>query len=101
MKRFILMAGEHYYPSGGFGDFHSDWETEEEAFGQLRSWVRTQARTYYDERTDETVTYKESVWAHIYDLQERKIVWSWDGDGGIWLSPKDNEVEDPSDESVD
>lgn len=31
MKRYLLFAGDTYYPSGGWSDFHSDHDTIEEA----------------------------------------------------------------------
>ena len=31
MKRYLVFAGEDYYPVGGAGDFVSDHDTEEEA----------------------------------------------------------------------
>jgi len=32
MKRFLVFAGDCYYPSGGWNDFKSDHETLSEAF---------------------------------------------------------------------
>lgn len=31
MKRFLLFAGENYYPLGGWTDFRDDFDTLEEA----------------------------------------------------------------------
>lgn len=31
MKRYLLFAGDTYYPSGGWSDFVKDYDTEEEA----------------------------------------------------------------------
>ncbi len=32
MKSFLLFAGDHYYPSGGWGDFQSAHDSLGEAF---------------------------------------------------------------------
>lgn len=31
MKRFLVFAGDSYYASGGWSDFHADADTAEEA----------------------------------------------------------------------
>lgn len=31
MKKFLLFAGAHYYPSGGWGDFRGAFDTVEDA----------------------------------------------------------------------
>ena len=31
MRRFLVFAGDNYYPRGGWDDFHSDHETREAA----------------------------------------------------------------------
>lgn len=31
MKRYLLFAGDHYYPSGGIEDYMGDYDTVEEA----------------------------------------------------------------------
>ena len=31
MKQFLLFAGDHFYPSGGWGDFKNSFDTVEEA----------------------------------------------------------------------
>lgn len=31
MSRFLLFAGNDYYPAGGWGDFKGDFDTQEEA----------------------------------------------------------------------
>jgi hypothetical protein len=35
MKRFLLFAGDTYYPSGGWRDFQGDYESVEDAFRSL------------------------------------------------------------------
>jgi hypothetical protein len=37
MKRYLLFAGDEYYPTGGWGDFISDFDTLEEAKKDLLS----------------------------------------------------------------
>lgn len=36
MKRYLLFCGDYYYPSGGWGDFRSDFDTIEDAVKEAR-----------------------------------------------------------------
>jgi hypothetical protein len=58
MKRYLLFAGDDYYPQGGFIDFKKDFDTFKEALD------------YYDK---EVLIPDSCDWAHIYDLEERRI----------------------------
>ena len=62
IKRFVLMAGSVYYPSGGFDDYKGSYDTEHEARLKLEEWKK---REYY-------------YWYHIFDLELGKNV----DDGG-------------------
>ena len=53
MKRFILFAGDDYYPQGGWGDFRGFFDTIEECLKEL---IKTPIK--YD-------------WAHVYDTAEK------------------------------
>lgn len=35
MKRFVTFHGEKYYPAGGIGDYHSSYNTMDEAEAKL------------------------------------------------------------------
>lgn len=37
MKRFLLFAGETYYPGGGWDDFVDDYDTLEEAEAKAKT----------------------------------------------------------------
>lgn len=52
-KRYLLFAGEFYYPGGGWEDFHGMFDTPEEAEAQIHAMVGT----YYHQQ-----------WAQIVDL---------------------------------
>lgn len=39
VKRFVVFKMEQYYPAGGFGDYDSSWDTEEEAKAQVKKLV--------------------------------------------------------------
>ncbi len=54
MNRYLVFAGDHYYPAGGFYDFIGDFSDVEEAkkIAKLKS---------YD-------------WAHIIDSQTKEEV---------------------------
>lgn len=52
-KRYLLFAGEYYYPSGGFNDYKGSFDSIEEAISNVMS--------YHD-------------WYHIVDLDTLKII---------------------------
>lgn len=52
-EKYLLFAGEFYYPSGGLHDFIGNFKTIEDAKG----WIKD----YHD-------------WYHIVDLESLKIV---------------------------
>ena len=54
MKRFVLFAGEYYYPLGGMDDCMGKYSTLDEA----------------------TSTCEGYDWAHILDTQTGIIVWT-------------------------
>ena len=37
MKRYLLFAGDTYYPAGGWRDFLGHFDTEEEALDHLKT----------------------------------------------------------------
>lgn len=56
MKRYLLFAGDTYYPSGGWYDFIGSYSTVGEAQAQAQSDER-----HYD-------------WAHVVDSQTGQVV---------------------------
>lgn len=54
MKRFLLFAGYAYYPSGGWNDFHSSYDTQEEASQKILSLIQHETSL---------------EWFHIIDLE--------------------------------
>lgn len=56
MKRYLLFAGEDYYPGGGANDLKGDFDTIEEAVNALHH------KDYRD------------CFAHVFDLTTKKIV---------------------------
>jgi hypothetical protein len=40
MKRYLLFAGDQYYPSGGWRDFRGSFATSEEAVKHVADWLR-------------------------------------------------------------
>lgn len=59
MKNYMLFIGDKYYAAGGFNDFHSDYDTFDEAIAVLESKVPED---------------DSSQWAHILTLSENKLV---------------------------
>lgn len=69
MKRYLLFAGDNYYPLGGWDDFEGDFDTADEALGRL---------TYLIERK----TFWNRVrWGQVIDLELGKQVRTWPADG--------------------
>jgi len=48
MKRYMLFAGDHYYPSGGMNDFKGTFDTVLEAVMRIG----------------------DNDWWHVYDIQK-------------------------------
>lgn len=57
MKRFILFAGDNYYPGGGMSDMVTSFDDLQEA---KRHWDQDQAQAYEYDRHD---------WGHILDRE--------------------------------
>jgi hypothetical protein len=62
MKRYLVFAGDKYYPLGGMYDFQQDYESRSEAIRVASSemWALS--------------------WAHIYDQKESAYVKTPDGE---------------------
>jgi len=71
MKQYLAFYGSIYYPSGGMDDFIGDYDTEKEALNAITEKLNTD-KDYYDTEKEKW----EYSWAHIYDTETRKEVWS-------------------------
>lgn len=53
MRRFLLFAGDNYYPGGGWSDFIGDYDNTEKAFAALkrnqRDWYQVIDTTTMEE----------------------------------------------------
>ncbi len=56
--KFIIFAGDHYYPSGGWHDFHSFVDTLEET-----------------RKIFEKLSKREWKWVHVLDVTTGKIIY--------------------------
>ena len=63
LRRFLLFTGYYYYPAGGMDDFREDFDTLEEAVAGLELFLKGEAAP-------------DTYWAHIYDTETRKEVFS-------------------------
>lgn len=63
MKRYLLFAGDNYYPGGGWKDFVDDCDDKKEAELFIKHWSR------------KSLT---GTWAHVVDSHSGKIVKSKD-----------------------
>lgn len=62
MKRFMLFAGENYYPCGGMEDFKGSFDTYEEA----EEYVNTKNKGVQMDGWGWD-------WAHVYDTETQKV----------------------------
>jgi hypothetical protein len=76
MKRFLVFAGDDYYPSGGWKDFHSDHDTLKEAADVVN------ARHVEDWCKDELKLGGLLQWVHIVDTLTTEPIIIWRREGG-------------------
>ncbi len=78
MKNYLLFMGQNYYPGGGAEDLLGSYETIEEAIQRNESEL---SKDYISEemqfvtKEEYVENAKDNTWAHIYDLENQKIVW--------------------------
>jgi hypothetical protein len=58
MKRFLVFAGEYYYPGGGAYDYLGGYDTRESAVERAKEELE-------DEYTD---------WAHVLDVDTEEFI---------------------------
>ena len=69
MKRFLAFKGSIYYPCGGMDDFFRDFDALDEAISGVIEHAQT-------ENVHDLTDLWRFSWAHVYDAQERRIVWT-------------------------
>jgi len=67
MKRFLVFAGDAYYPYGGMDDFQEDFDTLEEARSFEAKIIEKFKSTWKD-------SWKNFKWSAIWDLETRTYV---------------------------
>lgn len=76
MKRYLIFAGRHYYPSGGIDDLIADCDTIEDC---KKAW-NDKIMEYYTEGygpLEEYLDYERGhTWAHICDTETKQKVWT-------------------------
>ena len=65
MKRYLVFAGEDYYPAGGWGDFIEAFASHEDAASKAAEC---------EERGD---------WSQVVDLERMEEVYKEQPDGGL------------------
>ncbi len=68
MKRFLVFAGDHYYPSGGVNDLVGDFATKEEATTEA-----TKKHTYPDGSGSWSYADRDH-WYQIVDYDTMKAI---------------------------
>jgi hypothetical protein len=72
--RYLLFAGDYYYPAGGWKDFYGAFESLEEA--EARVEIRDATGVDDPECEAEIArVYDVREWAHIVSLHTMQIVW--------------------------
>jgi hypothetical protein len=70
MKRFLVFAGDFYYPSGGWGDFQGDFDSIDEAKDKLlkihKDWEWSQV---IDSETKKEVVEGSNTWDKKYEYK--------------------------------
>lgn len=66
---FLLFAGEHYYPRGGWEDWRGRFETLDEAKAAFIGW-----RDHGDREDHSADPNGHHTWGHIVDDREGEIV---------------------------
>lgn len=69
MKRYLLFCGDRFYPDGGMKDLAKSSDDITSLF------------THWDEWCDRSSSLV-SLWGHIYDTQEEKIILFTEYDNG-------------------
>lgn len=67
MKPFLLFVGEHYYPRGGWEDFHGDFDSVKEAVEFVTANPKFRSMPDDDWKSD-------IAWAQVVDSTTMKIV---------------------------
>lgn len=62
MKKYLLFAGHHYYPSGGFDDFFGDFKSINDA------------KEWFGLNPDKISASYLDHWCHVVDKDTFKIV---------------------------
>jgi hypothetical protein len=70
IKRFLLFAGEKYYPRGGYGDYIGSFDSIEDADKELQEISLHEAGELSD-----------IEWAHLWDIEEDVVIFPQEGSG--------------------
>ena len=67
MKRFLVFAGDAYYPEGGMHDFQEDFDTLEEA-KSFEAKIKQEFKSIWGDN------WKDYKWIAIWDSEIRDYV---------------------------
>jgi hypothetical protein len=67
MKRFLVFAGDAYYPEGGMNDFQEDFDTLEEA-KSFEAKIKEEFKLLWKDK------WKDFKWSAIWDSETRTHV---------------------------
>lgn len=76
MKKYLAFYGLIYYPEGGMSDFIGDYDTIEDAINAINeNKVKNGMFDDDDDNKKDTDVDWIRSWCHIWDSQERSIVY--------------------------
>ena len=76
MKRYLIFAGDHYYPCGGMHDFLFDVDEIKSIGVELIKFYEDKYKDYYNRDVESIEEYikDDNDWLQIYDTHERKVI---------------------------
>lgn len=72
MKRYLLFAGDNYYPSGGVNDFVMDYDTVEEAEAEAKKLYPSGHYCWKAENAEWACRYPYEWW-QVVDYEDMKL----------------------------
>jgi hypothetical protein len=71
MANYILFCSDTYHPSGGALDIVGLFDDLQQAIEAAKKWAHTSEGNYDNEGEEFTCL----TWAHIYNIQQNRIMW--------------------------
>jgi hypothetical protein len=94
MNKFLLFAGENYYPSRGWGDFIRSYENQTEAIAAGWAALYKEVETFADRKDERRGTLIQ--WWSVVDVEaETPVESSWDNANSERAKQIEDEYNEP------